>query len=168
MSLQPPLVRCLLFSRCPATVVWCVVPIVVLPIERQRWMRTWPHIVKELTEVVPPRSTHSDASTPVVLVRLALWIVAALLRADPCLVLRWMKLLATVPELALARFLVQASAAPCVTLYQVAVAHRRQATARTSATPQYDRTSWDVQPSFKRMQGRQSIELSPCEISDAH
>lgn len=72
-------VGCLLFRSGPVAVAWCVITVVVFPVDRM--LRGWAiaHVGNEILETMTPAFAHLDAATAV------LWIVSTFLGVAPFL-----------------------------------------------------------------------------------
>lgn len=81
-----PFISSLLSAGSPVAVLWAVVPVVVLPVERVS-LRPWSHILKEVFEGIKPTIADLDASSAIPLEPLVFGVVASVLHVRPRAVL---------------------------------------------------------------------------------
>lgn len=83
---HPSIIR-LLLGRCPATILWLIVAVIVSPIYGVSNARPLAHVGQKSGEVVFPRSTHPNAAPAVVFVIPAALVIASILHTLPDVVL---------------------------------------------------------------------------------
>lgn len=87
VSVMPSIPALLLWSS-PLAVVWFVIPVVVLAVKLESWLRNFPHISQEVFKTVSPAVADLDTTTSPILELLSSWIVASLFHSKPAAIFR--------------------------------------------------------------------------------
>lgn len=82
-----PSIASLLFSRCPITVLWFVVSVVIASLNRVFWSWSLPHVSKKVFKSFPP-ITHLDSACSVILPTNLVWVAATPQYTSPNFVFR--------------------------------------------------------------------------------
>lgn len=83
---HPSIIR-LLLGCCPPTILWLIVAVIVSPIYGVSNARPLAHVRQKSSEVVLPRSTHTNAAPAVVFVIHAALVIASVLHSLPDVIL---------------------------------------------------------------------------------